>query len=99
MMNKASARKIVMEAFTATNHGMAQEIIQHDIDHRDEEPGGWEEVEGDDAEAMFVLGEDATAEAIRDGFIEFLKTKTGLDMIKKWNKPYFDYVRRNGVGE
>lgn len=92
-MLKLKARKHLIKAFAATNYGMAQEIIQQNIDAREHEHGGWEEVEGEEAEAMLTLGEDETAAAICEGFIKFLKTKTGRDIIKKWNKPYFDYAK------
>jgi hypothetical protein len=52
---------------------------------------------------MIALGVSESARILRDAMVKFLTTDEGLDLVKNFQRPYFDYAEElmqgGGSGE
>ena len=94
-MTKAQARKICYEA----GRYIGENIFEAAHEQQQHEHGGWDEIEGEDAEAMVILGEDANATAMRDGLVAWLMSAEGLTAVKSHVSSTFDYAMEHANDE
>ncbi len=61
-------------------------------EERQNDHGGWEECDDEDAVAFRELTEDEAVKATIEGFIKFLGTREGFDAVKTLSEPHREYA-------
>ena len=88
-------KKEAIEIFQRDAEYIVDSIFEMVSDHRMSEHGGWEEVDEETADSMLSLGEDGSAETLRDAMVTFLQTSRGLTLVKEFQSPHYAWAKEN----